>query len=91
MAKAGKAKNTKNKAKHSKLMSQKFDKKRKEKDTRAEKLKAIIQKAKAEKKEQVHKNQRKTKKQRFVSLFSHPSGIFKMAWKLFRISCLKMV
>jgi hypothetical protein len=52
MAIAGKAKNTKNMAKHSKLMSQKFDKQRKEKDTRTEKLKAIIKKAKAEKKEQ---------------------------------------
>jgi hypothetical protein len=49
MAKAGKAKNTKNKAKHAKLMSQKFDKQRKEKDTRAEKLKTIIKKAKADK------------------------------------------
>ena len=49
MSKKGKAKNTKNKAKHAKLMGQKFDKQRKEKDTRAEKLKAIIQKAKAEK------------------------------------------
>ena len=33
-------------------MSQKFDKKRKEKDTRAEKLKAIIQKAKAQKEDE---------------------------------------
>jgi hypothetical protein len=48
MSKKGKAKNTKNKAKHAKLMGQKFDKQRKEKDTRAEKLKAIIQKAKAQ-------------------------------------------
>ncbi|MGY8885291.1 MAG: hypothetical protein ACKVGT_00610 [Flavobacteriales bacterium] len=49
MAKKGKAKNTKNKAKHARLMDQKFDKKRKEKDTRAEKLKAIIKKSKAQK------------------------------------------
>jgi hypothetical protein len=49
MSKKGKVKNTKNKAKHAKLMGQKFDKKRREKDTRAEKLKAIIQKAKAQK------------------------------------------
>lgn len=52
MAKKGKAKNTKNKAKHARLMDQKFDKKRKEKDTRAEKLKAIIKKAKAQKEDE---------------------------------------
>jgi len=52
MSKKGKAKNTKNKAKHAKLMDQKFDKKRKEKDTRAQKLKAIIQKSKAEKEDE---------------------------------------
>jgi hypothetical protein len=51
MAKKGKAKNTKNKAKHSKLMGQKLDKLRKEKDTRAEKLKAIIKKSKQNKTE----------------------------------------
>ncbi len=51
MAKKGKAKNTKNKAKHSKLMGKKIDKLRKEKDTRAEKLKAIIQRAKAQTKD----------------------------------------
>ena len=49
MAKKGKAKNTKNKAKHARVMVQKLDKKRKEKDTRAEKLKAIIKKSKAQK------------------------------------------
>lgn len=46
MAKKGKEKNTKNKAKHAKLMQRKTDKARKEKDARSEKLKAIIQKAK---------------------------------------------
>ncbi|GHC43298.1 hypothetical protein [Ulvibacter litoralis] len=46
MAKKGKEKNTKNKAKHSKLMQRKTDKARKEKSTRSEKLKAIIQKSK---------------------------------------------
>jgi hypothetical protein len=51
MSKKGKAKNTKNKAKHSKLMGQKFDKLRKGKDTRAVKLKAIIKKANQEKKD----------------------------------------
>ncbi len=46
MAKLGSAKNTKNKAKHSKLMNRKKNKLREEKLTRKEKLKAIIQKAK---------------------------------------------
>jgi hypothetical protein len=41
MPKKGKAKNTKNKAKHSKLMNRKKDKLRKEKESR----KAIIKKA----------------------------------------------
>ncbi|RMA66160.1 hypothetical protein BXY75_0579 [Ulvibacter antarcticus] len=45
MAKKGKAKNSKNKAKHSKLMDRKQNKLRKEKETRATKLKEIIQKA----------------------------------------------
>lgn len=49
MAKKRKAKNTKNKAKHSKLMDRKLDKTRKEKDTRAEKLKTIIKKPQEEK------------------------------------------
>jgi hypothetical protein len=48
VAKKGKAKNTKNKAKHSKLMGRKIEKLRKEKDTRAEKLKSIIKKSQEE-------------------------------------------
>ena len=48
MAKKGKAKNTKNKAKHSKLMGKKINKLRKEKDTRAERLKDIIKKSQEE-------------------------------------------
>jgi len=48
VAKRGKAKNTKNKAKHSKLMGRKLDKLRKEKDARAEKLKAIVKKSQEE-------------------------------------------
>lgn len=46
MAKKGKEKNTKNKAKHSKLMDRKKSKLKKEQLTRKEKLKAIIQNAK---------------------------------------------
>lgn len=46
MAKKGKEKNTKNKAKHSKLMDRKKSKLKKEQQTRKEKLKAIIQNAK---------------------------------------------
>lgn len=49
MAKAGKEKNTKNKAKHSRLMAQKKNKKKSEAVLRKERLKAIISKAKAEK------------------------------------------
>ncbi len=48
MAKTGRDKNTKNKAKHSKLMLQKKNKKKAEEQLRKEKLKAIIQKAKRE-------------------------------------------
>lgn len=46
MAKTGREKNTKNKAKHSKLMAQKKNKKKTGDALRREKLKAIIQKAK---------------------------------------------
>ena len=46
----GKAKNTNNKAKHSKLMNQKVNKVKLEKITQKEKLKAIIRKANEEKK-----------------------------------------
>ncbi len=46
MAKQGRAKNTKNKAKHSKLMARKKNKLKAEKETRKERLKAIITKAK---------------------------------------------
>lgn len=46
MPKKGKAKNTVNKAKHSKLMEHKKNKIRKEANMRKERLKAIIAKAK---------------------------------------------
>lgn len=46
MAKKGSAKNTKNKAKHSKLMAQKKNKLKLEKELHAKKLKLIIQKSK---------------------------------------------
>ncbi|QQY81143.1 hypothetical protein JJL45_09390 [Tamlana sp. s12] len=49
MAKTGREKNTKNKAKHSKLMARKENKKRAEATLRKERLKAIIQKANAQK------------------------------------------
>jgi hypothetical protein len=45
MAKTGREKNTKNKAKHSKLMVQKIKKEKEEKQIRKEKLKAIIKKS----------------------------------------------
>jgi hypothetical protein len=45
MAKKGKEKNTKNKAKHSKLMNRKKEKLRKEKEANTAKLKAIVAKA----------------------------------------------
>lgn len=45
MAKKGREKNTVNKAKHSRLMKQKANKLRSEKQQRKEKLKAIIKKA----------------------------------------------
>lgn len=46
MAKKGQEKNTKNKAKHSKLMARKKNKKKNEDALRKERLKAIIQKSK---------------------------------------------
>jgi hypothetical protein len=46
MAKTGREKNTKNKAKHSKLMAQKKNKKKAEAQLRKERLKAIVQKGK---------------------------------------------
>lgn len=49
MAKTGREKNTKNKAKHSKLMDRKKNKVKSEKELRKERLKAIIQKAKEKK------------------------------------------
>jgi hypothetical protein len=49
MAKTGREKNTKNKAKHSKLMSQKKNKKKAEETLRKERLKEIILKSKTEK------------------------------------------
>ena len=45
MAKTGRDKNTKNKAKHTRLMTQKKNKKKVEEISRKERLKAIIQKA----------------------------------------------
>lgn len=46
MAKKGREKNTKNKGKHSKLMDRVKNKKRAEKELRAQRLKAIVQAAK---------------------------------------------
>lgn len=46
MAKTGREKNTKNKAKHSKLMAQKKNKKKAEEVVRKERLKAIVKRAK---------------------------------------------
>lgn len=48
MAKTGREKNTKNKAKHSKLMDRKKNKAKSEKELRKERLRAIIQKAKTQ-------------------------------------------
>lgn len=45
MAKKGKEKNTKNKAKHSKLMDRKKNKLKSEQDARKAKLKTIVQQA----------------------------------------------
>ncbi|WP_298533318.1 hypothetical protein [uncultured Algibacter sp.] len=49
MAKKGREKNTKNKAKHSRLMDQKKNRKKAEEALRKERLKAIVQKANNEK------------------------------------------
>jgi len=49
MSKKGTPKNTKNKAKHSKLMAQKKAREKREKEATKAKLKAIIQKAKEQK------------------------------------------
>ena len=46
MAKKGCEKNTKNKAKHSKLMAKKINKKKAEESLRKQRLKEILQKAK---------------------------------------------
>ncbi|WP_197505858.1 hypothetical protein [Urechidicola croceus] len=48
MAKKGQPKNTKNKAKHSKLMQQKKNKLKAEKILRKERLKAIVKKSQEE-------------------------------------------
>jgi len=48
MGKKGQAKNTKNKEKHNKLMTQKKNKLRIEKDLHAKRIKAIIQKHKGQ-------------------------------------------
>jgi len=49
LSKKGKEKNTKNKAKHSKLMDRKVNKRKKEEETRQQRLKEIIRSAKAHK------------------------------------------
>lgn len=49
MAKKGQEKNTKNKAKHSRLLNQKKNKKKQEALLRKERLKAIVKKAKENK------------------------------------------
>ncbi len=49
MAKKGQEKNTKNKAKHSRLIAQKKNKKKLEAELRKERLKAIMEKANQEK------------------------------------------
>ena len=49
MAKTGREKNTKNKAKHAKLMTKKKNKKKAEETLRKERLKSIILKSKEEK------------------------------------------
>ena len=49
MAKEGREKNTKNKAKHSKLIERKKNKHKTKKETRKERLKEIVQKAKEQK------------------------------------------
>jgi len=46
MAKVGKNKNTKNKAKHSKLLAQKANKKKTEKEANKKRLKEVFSKAK---------------------------------------------
>ena len=51
MAKAGSPKNTKNKAKHSKLMAQKKKKEREKKEAHKARLKALNEKIKAQKEE----------------------------------------
>ena len=48
MAKTGRDKNTKNKAKHTRLLTQKVNKKKSEEVSRKERLKAIIRKANAQ-------------------------------------------
>jgi hypothetical protein len=52
MSKKGKAKNTVNKAKHTKLMNQKINKVKLEKQRNKERLKAIIKKANEFKKDE---------------------------------------
>lgn len=52
MPKKGKAKNTVNKAKHTKLMHQKINKVKSEKQLTKERLKAIIKKANEQKNEE---------------------------------------
>ena len=53
MAKQGKVKNGNNKAKHNKLLAQKFNKKKTEKEALKKRLKEIISKAKEQEKERL--------------------------------------
>jgi hypothetical protein len=52
MSKKGKEKNTANKAKHTKLLNRKKNKLKKEKETRKERLKAIITKHREQEKKE---------------------------------------
>ncbi|WP_299214433.1 hypothetical protein [uncultured Dokdonia sp.] len=52
MAKAGSPKNTKNKAKHSKLMAQKKKKEREKKDAHEARIKILKEKIKAQKEQE---------------------------------------
>jgi|SaaInl0LU_22_DNA_1037365.scaffolds.fasta_scaffold150783_1 hypothetical protein len=56
MSKKGKEKNTKNKAKHSKLMARKLNKKRAEKTAHTTRIKALLKKHHAQQKPQEEKN-----------------------------------
>lgn len=53
MAKKGKEKNTKNKAKHTKLMNRKLNKQRIEKISRAQRLKELVKKHNEKKNDEI--------------------------------------